>query len=346
LKVRKDILAPFTRESSMKVLVCYGDTVIARIQSILGSEATIIQSWNTAESMIEKGLDADVVISNRVPAEYIQAASNLKMIQTLGTGVNSVDLDAVRAHGNIVVCNTHVNAIEVAEYAIMLLLAAAKQIIVSDRTFRQGDWQHGWGGPRVNIELYNKTCLLIGLGNIGTEIAKRLKGFEMKILAATKSGVARESGLVNAITSIESVRSFVQESDFVILSLPLTKESTGLVDEEFLSWMKPTAILVNISRGRIIEEGSLYHALKKKQILGAALDVWWDFPKSFGNTKEQGGPSDKYPFHELDNVVLSPHRAGYSNSVLQNVISFAGQNVLKFIRGEKPQNMIDLQFGY
>jgi phosphoglycerate dehydrogenase-like enzyme len=330
----------------MKVLVCYGNNAIDRIKSILNSEATVIQSWNTAESMIEKGLDADVVISGRVPGEYIRMALNLKMIQTLGTGVNLVDLDAVKAHGNIIVCNTHVNAIEVAEYAIMLLLAAAKQIIVSDRTLRQGDWQHGFGGPGLNMELYRKTCLLIGLGNIGTKIAQRLKGFDMKILAVTRSGVIREPGLVDAVTSIYDVQSFVQESDFVILSLPLTKESEGLVDEMFISWMKPTSILVNVSRGRVIDEGDLYDALKKNRILGAALDVWWEYPKDFGDSEAKGGPSDNYPFHQLDNIVLSPHRAAYSERMLQNAIPIAGNNVLRFIRGETPQNVIDLQLGY
>jgi phosphoglycerate dehydrogenase-like enzyme len=330
----------------MKILVCYGDSVIARIKSILGSEASVIQSWNTPESMIEKGIEADAVISNRVPGEYIQAASNLKMIQTVGTGVNLVDFDAVREHGNIIVCNNHANAIEVAEYAVMLLLAAAKQIILSDKTLRQGDWQHGWGGPILNMELYKKTCLLVGLGGIGIGIVKRLKGFDMKFLAATKSGVAREPGVVDAITSIDVIQPFVQESDFVVLSLPLTKETTGLVDKEFLSWMKPTSILVNISRGPIIDEGALYNALKNKQILSAALDVWWEYPKTFGNTKRVGGPSDNYPFHELDNVVISPHRAAYSESVLHDLFSFVGHNVLKFIHGETPQNLVDLQLEY
>jgi lactate dehydrogenase-like 2-hydroxyacid dehydrogenase len=330
----------------MKVLVCYGNSVVARIKSILGSEASIIQSWNTAESMIEKGIDADAVISNRVPGEYIQTASNLKMIQTIGTGVNLVDLDAVRARGDIVVCNNHLNAVEVAEYAVMLLLAAAKQIIVSDKSFRKGEWLHGWGGPQPNIELHGKTCLLLGFGTIGIEIVKRLKGFDMKIIAATKSGVARKSGLVDAISSIDNAQSFVEESDFIILALPLTKESTNIVDDEFISWMKPTSILVNISRGQIIDEGALYNALKKRQILGAALDVWWDYPQAFGDTMAKGGPSNKYPFHELDNIVVSPHRAGYSDRVVQNLIPFAGQNVLRFIRGEKLQNVINLQLGY
>jgi lactate dehydrogenase-like 2-hydroxyacid dehydrogenase len=217
---------------------------------------------------------------------------------------------------------------------------------VSDRTLRQVDWQHAFGGPRLNIELSGKTCLLIGLGNIGSQIAKRLKGFDMKLLAATSSGIAHETGLVDSITSIEHVQNFVQDSDFIILSVPLTKESTGLVDGEFLSWMKPTAILVNISRGHIIDEGALFNALKNEQILAAALDVWWDYPKRFWDTQAHGGPSDNYPFHELENVVVSPHRAAYSESVLQSGISTAGNNVLRFIRGEELQNVIDLQLGY
>jgi phosphoglycerate dehydrogenase-like enzyme len=330
----------------MKVLVCYGDSAVDRIKNLLGSEATVIQSWNTPESMLENGPDADIVISGRVSGEYIRAAPNLKMIQAPGAGVNSVDLDAARERGDIIVCNTHVNAIEVAEYAIMLLLAAAKQIIVSDRTLRHGDWLHAFGGPQLNVELHEKTCLLVGLGNIGFEIAKRLKGFNMRILAATRSGTVRDASFVDSVTSIDNADSFIQEADFIILSLPLTKDSLGLVDEKFISMMKPTSILVNISRGRIIDESALYDALKQKHILGAALDVWWDYPKVFADTSERGGPSDNYPFNELDNIVISPHRAAYSESVLKNAIPTAGENVLRFIRGEPVENLIDLQLGY
>ena len=117
-----------------------------------------------------------------------------------------------------------------------------------------------------------------------------------------------------------------------------------MFDAKFISQMKESAVLVNISRGHIIEEEALYKALKEKRIYGAALDVWWEYPKKWGGSGKL--PSEKFPFHELDNVVLSPHRAAYSENIRKDQITFVGENVLRFIRGETPLNIIDTKLGY
>ena len=266
------------------------------------------------------------------------------MIQTFGAGLDKIDRDAIIERGDLIVCNSHINAAEVAEYAIMLLLATAKHILQSDRLIRAGDWSMAWGGPRPNYELRKKTALIIGLGNIGREIARRLRGFDMHLLAATRSGRSDQGDLVDEVLCIDDIEPAVGQADFLILSLPLTRESKGLVNEQFLSKMKDSAILVNISRGQIIDEGALYHALENKSIAGAGLDVWWDYPVRWGGIGKQ--PSDRYPFHELDNVVLSPHRAAYSENIEQDQIQFAAENILRFIRGEEPYNIVDMARGY
>ena len=108
--------------------------------------------------------------------------------------------------------------------------------------------------------------------------------------------------------------------------------------------MKSTALLVNISRGQIVVESDLYDSLKTKQIAGAAMDVWWEYPdKHRGSGKL---PSEKYTFHELDNIVISPHRAAYSENIMYDQMRFVGENILGFIRGEKPLNVIDMTLGY
>ncbi|MFW9767864.1 MAG: 2-hydroxyacid dehydrogenase [Candidatus Thorarchaeota archaeon] len=327
----------------MKVLVPYPDELVKIFKDIIGDQAEVVQSERSVESMLENGGDAEIVASVIVPGEYIQNASNLRMIQTFGAGIDRVDIYAVINRGDVIVCNNHANSAEVAEFAISLLFAVAKNLIPSDRELRAGNWVHRWGGPVHNLEIRGKKVLIIGLGHIGADIAKKLKSFDVTITAATRSGTSSNEGLVDKIVSIGEVNHQVGNSDFVILSLPLTDESVGLVDREFLSRMKPTSILVNISRGQIIDEKALYDALKEKQIYGAGIDVWWRYPSEWrGRTIP---PSD-IPFHELDNIVVTPHRAAYSKPVERELFLFAAKNILRFIQGETPHNIIDPKRGY
>ncbi|MHA1936486.1 MAG: NAD(P)-dependent oxidoreductase [Candidatus Thorarchaeota archaeon] len=309
--------APITEAIILKVLVPYGDELADKIREIVGDMATVVQSTGAIESMLENGRDAEIIASGRVSSEFIQATSNLRMIQAFGAGVDKVDFQAIEEHGNIIVCNSHVNAAEVAEYAITLLFTVAKNILASDKEIRLGDWRQSWGGPLPNIEIRGKTCLMLGLGNIGSEIAKRLRALGVKINALTRSGTARDGELVEKVVSMEDYEDLVQDADFVMLSLPLTKKSEGLVDAKFIS---------------------------QKRIYGAALDVWWEYPKKWGGSGKL--PSEQFPFHELDNVVLSPHRAAYSENIRKDQIAFVGENILRFLRGEKPLNIIDTKLGY
>ncbi len=326
----------------MKVLVPYPDHIVEEIRKIIGNEATIVQLDGNLEEMLE--IDPDIIASGRVSNEFIRGASSLKMIQTFGAGIDKIGRDAAIEREDLIVCNNHTNAEEVAEYTMMLLLATAKHIRHSDSNIRQGNWKFAWGGPLPNIELRNKTCLIVGLGNIGTEVAKRLKGFNLQIYAATRSGEVKTSGLVDRVVCVEDIIEVLPIVDFIILSLPLTPNSKGLVDSTFLKAMKSNAILVNISRGQIIDEEALYIALKENQIGGAALDVWWDYPAKWGGSGKM--PSEKFPFHELDNVLLSPHRAAYSENIMNDQTIFVAENILRYIRGEKPQNQVDMKLGY
>ncbi len=328
----------------MKILVPYPDETAQKIKDIVGHEAEVVVSERTVADMLKVGGDAEVIASGRVPAEFIRKARSLRMIQSFGAGIDKIDHDAVLERGDVIVCNNHANAAEVAEYAIMLLLATAKHIVFSDRQLRQGDWAMAWGGPLPNHELRNKTCLIVGFGHIGREIAKRLRAFDMYMVAATRSGRTDHQELVDEVMSSKDIIPILKDVDYVILSLPLTTESRHLVDSKFLSEMKSSSVLVNISRGHIIEESALYRALSERTIAGAGLDVWWDYPSKWGSSGKL--PSENYPFHDLDNVVLSPHRAAYSENIVQEQFQFAGENILRFVRGETPLNIVDLTLGY
>lgn len=327
----------------MKVLIASNHEYARIIQGILGDTAEVIISGASLDSILEKGKDVDIIASNRVPSEIIESSSRLKMIQTFSAGVDNIDFPAIQKKGDLIICNSHINAAEVAEYAITLLLAVAKNIIPNDKELRKGDWKYAFGGPNPNVEIRKKTCLIIGLGNIGSEIAKRLRGFDVTIHAATQSGMSKHAELVEKLVKIDEVKHLVREADFIILSLPLTPDSKGLVNEEFISQMKPTSILVNISRGSIIEEKALFDALRENKIRGAGLDVWWRYPTKWRGT---GNPPSDLPFQELENLVASPHRAGYSENTEREYFQFAGENILRFIQGKIPLNSIDPNRGY
>jgi phosphoglycerate dehydrogenase-like enzyme len=327
----------------LKVLVSSRNELVRIIRETLGDTTEVVVTDGTLKSMLDLGRDADILAANRVSRDFIAAAPNLRMIQTFTAGVENIDHDAVKERGNIILCNSHINAAEVAEYAITLLLAVAKNIIPNDRELRKGDWIYAFGGPRPNVEIRNKICFILGLGNIGSEIAKRLKAFDVTIYAATRSGGSQHADLVDRLVRIDEARPLIEVSDFIILSLPLTPESKGLIDSTFISWMKPTSILVNISRGPIVNEKALFRALKENRIRGAGLDVWWRYPPQWGG---KGIPPSDMPFQELDNVVVSPHRAGYSETTEHEYFQFAGENILRFIHGKTPLNIVNLDLGY
>jgi len=297
----------------MKVLVASNHEYAGIIQDILGETVEVVLSDTTTESILEKGRDADIIASNRVPRELLESGSGLKMVQTFAAGVENIDFSAIKDQDNIIVCNSHINAAEVAEYAITLLFAVAKNIIPSDRELRKGDWKYA------------------------------LKGFDVRIYATTRSGNSKHAGLVDKLVKINEVQPLVEESDFIILSLPLTSESEGLVNGEFISWMKSDSIIVNISRGRIIDEEALFDALRDNRIRGAGLDVWWRYPQKW---RGKGNPPSDVPFQELENLVASPHRAGYSETTEREYFQFAGENILRFINGETPFNIVDFHRGY
>ena len=179
----------------MKVLVASNHEYAIIIQDILGDAAEVIVSDTTMESILEKGRDVDIIASNRVPRELLESGSGLKMVQTFAAGVENIDFSAIKDQDNITVCNSHINAAEVAEYAITLLFAVAKNIIPNDRELRKGDWKYAFGGPSPNIEIRNKTCLILGLGSIGSEIAKRLKAFDVKPTINLSKGFHGSAGL-------------------------------------------------------------------------------------------------------------------------------------------------------
>ncbi len=172
------------------------------------------------------------------------------------------------------------------------------------------------------------------------EIASRPRCLGMRIIVVTRTGRASHPESADRVLSLSDLATAVPEADFVVLPPPLTEEDRGLVDEEFIALMKPSAILVNVSRSAVVDEGALYEALRTRRTAEAALDAWWDYPKDRGRSRQF--PSVHFDFHSLDNAVLTPHRAAYSEQASSEQERFAVENVLRFLRGETPLDIMDI----
>ena len=258
-----------------------------------------------------------------VDAALLAYAPSLKVVGRLGAGLDNLDLPALRARGIVVVTGGQANAIAVAEYTIGAMIALARRLLAADRSTRSGDWERVAFG--AGIELYGKTLGLIGLGDIGARVARRALAFGMRVIAhdpliTPTHFAAAELGI--ALMSLDDV---LRESDFVSLHLPLSPTTTNLINASRLALMKPTAFLINSSRGGIVDEAALAEALRAGRLGGAALDV-----------RAQEPPPRDDPLAMQEGTLLTPHIAGLTVESQARVCTTVADDVLRVLRGERP----------
>ncbi len=285
-----------------------------------------------AENRDEAWATADIVVSmgfpREFPIDFRERGRNVRLIQSLVAGVDHFPFE--RFPPSAIVCgNAGAYNVSVAEHAVALLLAAAKDIPRRTDEIRRGIFDQGV----MNKGLAGSTVLILGIGGIGSEVARRCKAFDMRVIGISRSRASR--GVADEIGTLDDLPRYVPQSDAVVLSLPLTRSTEGLVDRRFLERMKDDAILVNIARGKLIAEDDLFEHLKAHPKFHAALDTWWTYP----DTKE-GRPFHR-PFQDLPNIVMTPHIAPMVPGQKAAAMEAALDNVLRFLRGEKPRNAID-----
>jgi len=276
------------------------------------------------------GYDALVVRSQtQVDADVIAAGKRLKVIARAGVGVDNVDLEAATRSG-IVVCNApQSNIISAAEHTVAMLLAVARNIPQAHGALIEGRWERSrWTGT----EVFGKTIGVLGLGRIGSLVAKRCQAFGMDVIAYDPF-LAPDRAARMDVELLQSVEAVLTRADFVTVHLPRTPETTNLLDADMLALMRPDARLINVARGGIIDESALADALRERRIAGAALDVF------------AGEPLSDSPLFGLPNVVLTPH-LGASTSEAQDK---AGTQVAEFVNlalaGEFIPSALNLQGG-
>ena len=245
---------------------------------------------------------------------------------------------------HIAVYNLHHNAAPTAEMALALLLAAAKFIIPIDRTFRTHDWSPRYE-PNQSITLDGKSALILGFGHIGQRVGRYCQALGMKVLAVRRNS-NRDilPGLRAEIYPPNVLPEILPQAHVLIITLPFTPDTDGMIGAKEIALLPPGALLVNVGRGRIIDQAALYTALKTGAVLAAGLDVWYNYPSEPG--MRQNTPPADYPFFELDNVVMSPHRGGDSIDSGSLRMTHLASLLNDLERGEPVENQVDVQAGY
>jgi phosphoglycerate dehydrogenase-like enzyme len=272
--------------------------------------------------------DADFLVLHpaEISADLLRASGNLKLIQLLTAGYDKVPLDVAAELGVPVATNGGANSWAVAEHAVALLLSLYKRLTQCDRSVREGRWREPVTGFNT-FEAAGKTLGLIGAGNIGRKVARRLAAFECNVVytdIVAAPDIEEDLGARRV-----SREELFAEADIISLHVPATKETYKLINKESLALMKPGTVILNTSRGAAIDEEALVEALRENRILGAGLDVFDQEPI----------PSD-HPFLQLDNVVLSPHTGGHSYEGWFRRAEFAWQNIVRVTGGEPLQSLV------
>lgn len=240
----------------------------------------------------------------------------------------------------IQVHNIHHNASATAETAIALMLAVARKIVPFDQSMRQSDWAPRYHSSET-ISLHKKHAVILGYGAIGQRIANACRGLGMEVSAIKRTVRQGFDGDVS-LYALTGLKQLLSKADVLFVSLPLTDETKGLIGNAEINHLKPTTILVNIARGAIIEESALYEALAQRKIYGAGLDVWWNYPEGDQTRCHPG----EHPWHDLDNLVMSPHVGGAHQDNEPARIQAVVELLNRIYAGDEESNLVDLSKGY
>jgi len=313
----------------MKILISFdlSQEHVERIQSCL-PEIDIRKS-SDPRVLLSEIRDAEVLLAGRFNSEMFAVAEKLRWVQAVAAGVDRFLFDNFVSSGVILTNARGVHPAQVSDHALALVLAFSRKL---DK-FMRSQFEKKW--TRLECEeLQRKVIGIVGLGAIGREIARKAKCFGMKVVALDKN-VATPPSFVDGLLKPPALPTLLRQSDFVVLSVPLTKETEGLIGERELTAMKRDAILINVSRGRIVQEEALVKALKENKIGGAGLDVFEKEPLP--------SSSDLWA---MENIIVTPHVAGSTPHYWSRVCDIFCENLKRYASGQPLINMIDKKAGY
>jgi phosphoglycerate dehydrogenase-like enzyme len=282
--------------------------------------------------LLEKIASADVLFSFAVPEAVIKTGTDLKWIHLASAGVERSLTPALLASKIKLTCSRGIHANTIAEYVIMAVLAFSKNL----RQAYAYQGRHEWRFEKLiesRFDLEGKTICIIGLGSIGSRVAKLAKTFDMHVIGAANR--ARKIRNVDKVYPAGRLKECLAHADIVVLSAPLTDKTYHLIGRNELAVMKKNAFLVNIGRGKLVDEPALIAALKEKRIAGAALDVFQTEPLA----------SDS-PFWDMENVSVTPHYSGTADDLWGKIAALFCENAIRFISGKRMLGIVSKKKGY
>lgn len=304
----------------------------ALFQELLGSKSTLTFLNEIPSTQRRETLEhADVILSWILPLEirpeeypYLQQTS---FIQTISAGVDYMPFADLPSH-IVIAGNTGAYAVPIAEHVMAMTLTLAKRLCIENQKMRNGEFDQSI----PNRLLAGTIAGIIGFGGIGQSTAHLMRAFNIHIYAINQSGISSEP--VEFIGTLHDLEHVLRNSDILVISLPLTKQTRGLIGKEQLAWMKSDAILINVARAPLIDEEALYIHAKSHPNFRVGIDVWWTEPLGHGQFRM------KYPLLDLPNVLGSPHNSGVVPGSMEYAARQAAENIKHFLEGGKARGIV------
>ena len=309
-------------------------------KEIAGKYELAVPAEFSEEEICAVCADADALLGPYVTKKIIETAEHLKLIQVPWAGMDTFDFSTVQGFTGAV-CNTHSNADAVAEMGVTLVLDLLKKASYHDRKMRVGSWNREQEPLNLQSKMLNQqTVCVLGFGNIGSRIGKLIAAFGAKVIAV--DDLATAGNVATEVFKNADIQTALHKADVVICTIPLTDSTRGMISDKLFAAMKDGVIFVNMSRGEVVDEDAAWKALQSGKLGAFGADVWWKEPK---RGESESYPSERHEFWELDNVLMSPHRAGYVEGRLPH-LDGAIENLIALAKGEPLSGIVDTSKGF
>ena len=323
----------------MALQIAFVGTFAGRLEPRVRKYLTVPCDARMADEagIVDRLVDVNVLVTLSFTAAMGRAAGPLRLVQVPGAGLDRIDRRALPA--GTWLANAYGHETAIAEYVMGAMLAWTRDLGRLDASLRRGIWESQWavGGPPPPVwpELAGKTLGILGYGRIGQALARRARAFDMDVWAIRRDVTGSDRDGLAFLGGPEALDEVVRRADYLAITLSLTDATRGLLGKREFAMMKPGGVVVNVARADIVDEEALYRALADRAIAGAILDVWYRYP-----TGPEPTLPARLPFHELPNVLMTPHVSGWTEGMLEARARLIAENVHRAARGEPPVNLI------
>lgn len=332
---------PVTGEPSIKSLkIVVTDPIISRFEDQLKHDGgthhwDMAAAW-TPDRQLDALAGADVVVCSSLSPQQASAAGRLKLVHVTGAGYDKISFPGLPP--GAVVANTFHHARPIAEHVLMLTLMLSRNVLAADRALRGGSWKTIATDPDVPFHptLGGMTMGLVGMGSIGTEVARMagVLGMDVRAVRRNPDASVPDGAALSWVGGIHQLAELLDASDVVVVTAPLDASTRGMIGAAELAAMKPTALLINVARGPVVDQHALFEALQSQRIAGAGLDVWW------GSPADGIVPPAELPFGSLPNTVLTPHHSGHARITFERRAADIAANIRRLADGHALFNLV------